>query len=74
MQRLLLVLPLLLVMDTASASWKVETKTDSMTDQTKKSAVVVNEQGHSLSIYRHSSGAAWANFSLSDGSIDLLSP
>lgn len=74
MQRLLVALPLLLAMATAFASWKVETKTDSMTDQTKKSAVVVNEQGHSLSIYRHPSGAAWANFSLSNWSLDQLSP
>lgn len=73
MQRLLLAIPLLLAMVTAFASWKVETKTDSMTDQIKKSAVVVNEQGHSLSIYRHPSGAAWGNFSLSNGSLDQLS-
>jgi len=63
----------MLVMATVSASWKVETKTDSMTDEIKKSAVVLNDQGHSLSIYRHPNGAVWANFSLSNRSIDQLS-
>jgi len=45
-----------------------------MTDETRKSAVVINEDGHSLSIYRHSSGAVWANFSLSSKSFDQLAP
>lgn len=74
MQRFIFTLLSLLTMATASASWKVETKKDAMTDETKKSAVVVNKQGHSLSIYQHSNGAVWANFSLSNGSFDQLSP
>lgn len=73
MQRLLLGLFFLTVMSIASASWKVETRTDSMTDQTNKYAYVINEQGHSFSLYRYPNGTVWANFSLSNGSIDQLS-
>ena len=73
-QRIFFGLPFLLVATAASASWKVDAKRDSMTDQTQKSAVVVNSLGHSLSIYRHPNGAAWANFSLSSSSLDQLSP
>lgn len=74
MHRLLFGLGILLMVTTASASWNVETEADAMTDEIKKSAVVVNAQGNSLTIYRHPSGAVWANFSLSKGSMDQLSP
>lgn len=74
MQRILFGFFLLLQVSTAYASWNVETKTDSMTDEIKKTAVIVNDEGYSLSIYRHPSGAVWANFSLSDRSLDQLSP
>lgn len=73
MHRLLFSLLLFPLAATASASWNVETKSDSMTDEIKKSAIVMNDEGHSLSIYRHPSGVVWANFSLSSRSMDQLS-
>jgi len=74
MQRILFGLFLLMQIATAHASWNVETKTDSMTDEIKKTAKIVNAEGHSLSVYRLPSGAVWANFSLSNQSLDQLSP
>jgi hypothetical protein len=74
MQRVLIGLFLLLTIATAHATWNVDTTTDSMTDEVKQAAKVTNDDGHSLSIYRHTSGAVWANFSLSNRSLDQLSP
>ena len=54
------------------AGWTVETRTDSMTDEVNKSADVVNQQGHSLAIYRRSNGSVWLNFRLSTKSFDQL--
>ena len=58
----------------ALAAWTTKTTKDSMTDALKREAVVVNEDGHSLSIYRVPSGEVWANFALSNRSGDQLSP
>jgi len=65
---------LLLTATDSHSAWQVTTTKDSMTDETKKSAVVINEDGHSFSIYRHPSGAVWANFSLSSKSLYQLAP
>lgn len=54
------------------AAWQVTTIKDSMTDETRRTAVVVNENGHSLSVYRQPSGTVWANFSLASKSVDQL--
>lgn len=63
----------LLCQSTAIAEWGVKEKVDSMTDETRKSAYVVNEQGHSFSIYRiANNGAVWANFSISENSFDQI--
>lgn len=74
MQKILFGLFLLLQIVTAHATWNVETKTDSMTDEKRRTAKILNSAGHSLSIYRHSSGAVWVNFSLSNRSLEQLSP
>lgn len=63
-----------LVMSAASAAWKVEAWTDSMTDEVKKAATVTNAKGHSLVIYRQANGSVWAIFFLADRSADAFSP
>lgn len=63
-----------LVMSAASAAWKVEAWTDSMTDEVKKAARVVNTEGHSLMISRHPDGSVWALFSLGGRMYGALSP
>jgi hypothetical protein len=55
-----------------ASTWTVETKTDSMTDQIRRSATVKNEQGFRLSIYRVESGAVWALFALPEAGSDVL--
>lgn len=65
-----------LLMQTSAlhASWEVEIKTDSMTDEEKKTAKVINEEGHSIAVYRLPNGTVWVNFSLSSRSLNQLSP
>src|SRR5512142_1464606 len=74
MRRLLFALVSLIAATTASASWTLESKTDSMTDETNKSAVAQNSEGNMLMVYRRPDGSVWANFSLSSGTLDQLSP
>ena len=54
------------------AQWHVETRTDSMTDKLVKSAVLVNSEGHTLTIYRSEDKSIWAVFRLSSASLDVL--
>lgn len=55
----------------AEAQWQVVTEFDAMTDEEKKSALVVNESGHSFSVYRLGE-QVWANFRLSPEDSDIL--
>lgn len=67
-----LLLLTLCVLSSLSYGWEVKTKTDSMTDEVRRSAVTRNAQGFELSFYRISpDGAVWANFSLPDN-FDVL--
>ena len=58
----------------AQSDWRVTVETDSMTDKVKRTAVVTNEDGHSLSVYRGPGEAAWVLFSLGKSSFDTLAP
>jgi hypothetical protein len=72
LSRLLILPALLLVCASSYASWKTTEKIDSMTDERRKLATVVNESGHTFSIYRIANGSVWANFALSERSLDQL--
>lgn len=61
----------LAVSQTVCAEWRIETRTDSMTDEVKSTVVMRNEAGHSLSFYRLEK-AIWMTFRLSDTSLDVL--
>jgi hypothetical protein len=74
MRVLAIFIPLLCAATNSHAAWQVTTTKDAMTDETKKSAVVLNDEGHSLSIYRLANGAVFANFSLASKSFDQLAP
>lgn len=56
----------------AWADWRLEVRRDSMTDETKRSAVVMNDGGHSLTVYRAGDGRAWLTFRLSPGTAEIL--
>lgn len=57
----------------APAQWIVKSHVDSITDQTRKIAVINNSEGHTFSIYRISdNGAVWGNFAISDSSLDQV--
>jgi hypothetical protein len=57
-----------------AGDWVTQEKVDPMTDETKRSALVVNDQGHQFSLYRISEGGeVWANFSLGETDLDTLS-
>lgn len=74
MRQLLITLLLISAPVFAQSGWRVASETDAMTDKVKKSAMVRNEQGHELSVYRGPNGAAWVLFSLAQSSFDTLSP
>lgn len=69
-----ILLSLLLTATNSLAAWQVTTNKDSMTDEIKQSATVINEDGHLLSVYRHPNGSVWVNFSLASRSLDQLAP
>lgn len=69
---LLLSLLMLLAPPIAFADWRVIVSTDSMTDKELRKAETRNESGHSFSIYRTPSGTVYANFSLSNDSLEVL--
>lgn len=65
----------LVIFGTAEAKWEFHEEIDAMTDENKKSAVVLNDSGHKLSIYRiPETGQVWANFQISSQSTDQLDP
>jgi hypothetical protein len=64
---------LVAVVQASQAAWLVKTERDSMTDQIRKSVVVTNATGHSLTLYRRDDGSVWASFRLPRASADVLS-
>ncbi len=69
-----LIAGLLLPLVAGAGDWKLRVTTDAMTDQERRMAAATNADGHRLSVYRIKSGEVWMNFSVSDRSLDLISP
>ncbi len=65
---------LALALPATATEWTTTRRVDQMTDKEIRTATVTNDAGHSFSIYRVPSGQAWANFSLSDQTLDQISP
>ena len=55
------------------ADWTIETFTHAATETQSQSAMVRNEDGFELAIFKTSEGIVWLDFSLSDNSFDELS-
>jgi len=55
------------------ADWEVETFTHSATNTESSSAMVRNEEGFELAIFKSDKGVVWMDFSLSDYGFDELS-
>jgi hypothetical protein len=55
-------------------TWKVESRTDSMTDEVRKTATGTNAQGFGLAFYRDAEGQVLANFSLPPTDARQLDP
>ena len=73
MKSLIAILVGLTIYSATFAYWTLDERIDAMTDEVKKTAVVVNDLGHTFSIYRVSEdGAVWGNFALSDGTFDQV--
>ncbi|SDP82511.1 hypothetical protein SAMN04488595_1326 [Ralstonia sp. 25mfcol4.1] len=69
---LLLLLPLI-ALPLNGYGWEIKSKTDSMTDEVRQSAVTRNAQGFELSFYRITPGGqVWANFSLPTDNLEVL--
>lgn len=56
-----------------SAEWRLQTEVDSMTDHERKVAIIRNDTGHSLSVYRMPDGTVWVNFGLPKSNVEVLS-
>jgi hypothetical protein len=57
----------------APPAWRVVHRIDSMTDRDIAQAMVTNQEGVSLAVYRHATPAAvWVTFRLPDGNADVL--
>ncbi len=57
---------------TLSADWTVETFTHQATGTQAQSAMVRNEEGYELAVFKTNEGYVWLDFSLSDYSFDEL--
>ena len=55
------------------AQWKTETFSQPGDQQEVKSAMVRNEEGFELAIFKTTEGVVWLDFSLSDNNFDQLS-
>lgn len=69
----LIVFVISLLSSTAFADWQVESFTHSATNTEAHSAMVRNEEGFELAIFKSSKGIVWMDFSLSDYGFDELS-
>ncbi len=58
---------------TTFADWKIETFTHEATQTQSQSAMVRNEDGFELAVFKTSEGIVWLDFSLSDNTFDELS-
>jgi len=58
---------------TVFADWTIETFTHAATQTQSQSAMVRNDDGFELAIFKTSEGIVWLDFSLSDNSFDELS-
>lgn len=54
----------LLALACNAAPWEVVKQVDAMTDEARVSAMTINEDGASLSVYKVRDGSVWANFTL----------
>ncbi len=73
MYKILLFIVTVLVSSTSFADWQVETFTHSATETQSQSAMVRNEEGFELAIFKSDKGVVWMDFSLSDYDFDELS-
>jgi len=73
MYKVVLILSLSLFSFSAWADWTVETFTHSATNTKVVSAMVRNEEGFELAIFKSDKGVVWMDFSLSDYDFDELS-
>ncbi|NOQ94543.1 MAG: hypothetical protein GQ547_07930 [Methylophaga sp.] len=63
----------LLLSSLSFADWKIETFAHSATNTESHSAMVRNEEGFELAIFKSDKGVVWMDFSLSDYDFDELS-
>jgi len=72
MNKLFISLFLLFHSLTVLADWKIESFTHEASGSVQSSAMVRNEEGFELAIFKSSEGVVWMDFSLSDNSFDEL--
>ena len=73
MNKISLLIAAFLFSSSAFAEWHVETFTHAATNTQSQSAMVRNEDGFELAIFKTAEGIIWMDFSLSDNSFDELS-
>lgn len=73
MNKVILFVAVSLFSSTVFAQWQIETFTHEATQTQTQSAMVRNEDGYELAIFKSSEGYVWMDFSLSDYSFDELS-
>ncbi|RKZ79363.1 MAG: hypothetical protein DRQ35_04395 [Gammaproteobacteria bacterium] len=73
MNKIIFFIMLSLFTTTAFADWTIETFTHAATQTQSQSAMVRNDDGFELAIFKTSEGIVWLDFSLSDNSFDELS-
>ena len=72
MKKLYILLFCLLIGFPSLAGWEVAEEVDSMTDEIKKFVVIRNDDGHDFFLYIGPKKRIWANFSLSDKSLNQI--
>jgi len=73
MHKALALLASFFISTSSFADWKVETLSHSATETEAHSAMVRNEEGFELAIFKSTKGVVWMDFSLSDYGFDELS-
>ncbi|MDH5358382.1 MAG: hypothetical protein OEY48_00185 [Gammaproteobacteria bacterium] len=73
MNKIILFIAAFLLCSTAFAEWRVETFSHEATNSKSQSAMVRNEDGFELAVFKTAEGFIWMDFSLSDNSFDELS-
>ena len=58
----------------SAQAWDMQSKVDSMTDESNMTATVKNGEGHTFTVYRQKDGSIWALFALSSKTGQTLSP